>query len=254
MKRFMAFLLALLLAVPAALADPLPLSDEDLTETITVFYNGEDDSDGRYVWSCRYPVVSEDVDLSAVCVNEFYRKKVQEYTSDYIPSLADYYAGQSQSVSVDVSYEVTCNNDDYFSVLIRKEETNPDLTRVSWTGNVFSRKEEATGNTFTLPKLLGILESTENDETVQEYKTRRADELIRTMVWDMIQSNEDGIDYGSLTEEDLTHIFFPEESFYLDENGDPVFYIQPGNIFEEVPEGMGLLVFPIPLEDILDEL
>ena len=31
-----------------------------------------------------------------------------------------------------------------------------------------------------------------------------------------------------LTEEDLAYGFFPEEDFYLDENGDPVFYLQPG--------------------------
>ena len=41
---------------------------------------------------------------------------------------------------------------------------------------------------------------------------------------------------------------------YLDENGDPVFYLQPGDFFAEVPEGTGLFTFPIALEDILDEL
>ena len=70
----------------------------------------------------------------------------------------------------------------------------------------------------------------------------------------LIEENEAGIDYGGLTREDLTTVFFPEESFYLDENGDPVFYMQPGDIFEVIPEGMDLLIFPIPLEDILDEL
>ena len=74
------------------------------------------------------------------------------------------------------------------------------------------------------------------------------------MVWNMIEENDAGIDYGGLTEDYLEGIFFPEEDFYLDENGDPVFYLQPGDVYEEVPEGTDLLTFPIALEDILDEL
>ena len=102
--------------------------------------------------------------------------------------------------------------------------------------------------------LLGILNSTESEEWVQDFQTEKADEIVREMVWDMIEENEAGIDYGGLTEEDLSTVFFPEENFYLDENGDPVFYLQPGDFFAEVPEGTGLFTFPIALEDILDEL
>ena len=77
---------------------------------------------------------------------------------------------------------------------------------------------------------------------------------MRCRVGGLSEAREAGIDYGGRTEEDLSTVFFPEENFYLDENGDPVFYLQPGDVFEEVPEGMELLTFPIPLEDIRDEL
>ena len=70
----------------------------------------------------------------------------------------------------------------------------------------------------------------------------------------MIQDNPDGLDYGDLTEETLSYIFFPEENFYLDEDGNPVFYLQPADVFADVPEGTDLFTFPIDLEDILDEL
>ena len=46
-------------------------------------------------------------------------------------------------------------------------------------------------------------------------------------------------------------VFYPEEDFYLDEAGDPVFYFQAGSI---APAEEGVLRFPIPLEDLLDEL
>ena len=102
--------------------------------------------------------------------------------------------------------------------------------------------------------LLGILAPDENDEWLQEYQTEKVEKLVREMVWNMIEENEDDIDYNDLTEEDLEALFFPSEDFYLDENGNPVFYLQPYNILDEVPEGTDLFTFPIALEDIQDEL
>ena len=108
--------------------------------------------------------------------------------------------------------------------------------------------------TYTLPKVLGILSADESEEWLQNRQTEKADKLIREMVWNMIEENEAGIDYAGLTEDYLAGIFFPEENFYLDENGDPVFYLQPEDVYEEVPDNAELLIFPISLEDILDEL
>jgi hypothetical protein len=103
------------------------------------------------------------------------------------------------------TYEVTCNNDDYFSVLIRTEKKWADHLRIGWKGQVFSRKQ-GMGATCTLPTLLGILAPDENEEWIQDYQTEKADELVRDMVWDMIEENEAGIDYGGLTEEDLQEV------------------------------------------------
>ena len=52
-------------------------------------------------------------------------------------------------------------------------------------------------------------------------------------------------------EEDLMTELNPEEDYYLDENGEPVFYINPGSA---APVEFGLLTFPITLEEIDDEL
>jgi hypothetical protein len=53
-----------------------------------------------------------------------------------------------------------------------------------------------------------------------------------------------------MEEEALDYAFFPEEDFYLDETGNPVFYLQPG--FAEGTDE--LLCFPISIEEILDEM
>lgn len=251
MKRFLLYLLILVLITTPVLADPITLLD-DLSEDISEQYDPEDPSAGTFVYSCRYPHVDESAEGSQG-INSFYSELFAYETGFTMQMIREAFEGFDSSTSV--TYTVTCNNDDYFSVLIRKEEINPDVSRVSWTGNVFSRKDGNNGNTFSLPKLLGILDAAENDETVQDYKTRRADNLVREIVWDRIEENVDGIDYNGLTEEALSHIFFPEEDFYLDENGDPVFYLQPGDIYyDEVPDGTGLITFPVPMEDILDEL
>ena len=64
--------------------------------------------------------------------------------------------------------------------------------------------------------------------------------------------NEEDIEYyPDFTKDDLSHVFFPEENYFLDETGNPVFYLQPG---VAAPETVGLLTFSISLEDILDEL
>ncbi len=246
MKRTLSFFLALVLFALPALADPLALLD-DYAEEISQQY----DAGGTFVYRCHYPHVDEDAE-GAGNINEFYSFLLYEQEF-YIEMARDSFEGEDSSTVI--TYTVTCNNDEYFSVLLRTETVNPDMSRVSWTGNVFSRKYGTDGKSYSLPKLLGILGPDQNEEWLEDYQTEKADRLIREMVWEMIEENEDGIDYNGLTEETLSHIFFPEEHFYLDQNGDPVFYLQPSAVYyDDVPEGTDLLVFPIPLEDILDEL
>lgn len=250
MKRVLPFLLAFILFAVPAFADPLLLLDDYAAE-ISEPYDESDPSAGTFVYICRYPHVDEGAE-GGMEINAFYMEQMDYELGFTVPMIQDAFEGYDSSTVI--SYTVTCNNDDYFSVLVRKDEVNPDRTRTSWSGHVFSRKNGKAGYTFTLPMLLGILESTENEEWIQDYQTEKADSLIREMVWEMVEENSAGVDYGDLTEESLVNVFFPEENFYLDENGDPVFYIQPCDVFDEVPEGAELLIFPISLEDIEDEL
>ena len=123
---------------------------------------------------------------------------------------------------------------------------------VSYVGNVFSREEGKADSTYTLPQLLKILSYTEDDEWLQERQTAKAETLVRKMIWEQIQENRAGIEYyDDFDEAQLEENYNPEEDFYLDEKGDPVFFLQPGMAADE---SYGLLTFPIPLEDILDEL
>lgn len=248
MKRLLSLVLLLCLVCCAACADPLPLL-EDYANTIDrPFEEGNPDSP-RFVYSYRFP----HVDVSAeggVNINAFYEELVS-YTEGFtIPMNMDAYE-ESDSVT-DITYEVTCNDDNYFSVLVRTVQSAGERERVFYEGHVFSRKNGAPGQTWTLPKLLGILDSSESDTWLQDRQTAKADELVLDMVWERIEDNENGVAYDpELTRERLSHFFFPEEDYYLDADGNPVFILQPG---AAAPVEAGLLTFPIPLEDILDEM
>ena len=103
---------------------------------------------------------------------------------------------------------------------------------------------------MALPYLLGLLESEESDTWLQNRQTGKADDAVRKMVWERLREM-DGIEIREdLQEEDLEYVFFPEEDFYLDETGEPVFYLQPG--FAD--DSTRLVTIPISIDDILDEM
>jgi len=54
-----------------------------------------------------------------------------------------------------------------------------------------------------------------------------------------------------LTYEMLELLFYPEEDFYLDADGNPVFFIQSAYVCDSAD---GLLLFPFTIEELLDEL
>ena len=246
MKRILSFLLVFLMLGSCALADPLTLLD-DYSEQFEDTYEG-----GTFTCSYRYPHV-DDTQEGGGEINAFYEYLLSDTLTNYVPMLQDAYEGEDASITVD--YTVTCNNDDFFSVLVKTEKVNPDQSMVYWEGHVFSRKASLGDATFTLPRYLGLLETAESDTWLQDRQTGKADELIREMVWEMIEDNDAGIEYrDGFDEEALSRVFFPEEDFFLDENGEPVFFLQPGDVYDEVPEGAGPVLFPISLEDIRDEM
>ena len=194
--------------------------------------------------------------LSTVTVNEFYRKKIQEYKSDYIPSLADYYGSIRRSVTVKISYEITCNNDEFFSVLIRRTEDDGDEISESWEGNTFSRSSDMIGSLTSVPHLLGILDYGESDEWLEDRQSRKVADALCTLILEAIQNNHGDIDYyPDLKAEDLEDIIDPvfslDHDFWMDEEGNLVFFILPGRI---APADAGLITFTFTLEELRDEL
>ena len=252
MKRSLSALLAFLIilfSAGAVLADPLVL-DSDLTDTLIVLYDPDNPSAGSYTYTYRYPHVSEN-EPDAGKITPFYEDQISMLETN-IHFMADGYMDSGENVTVDVSYELTCNNDRFFSVLIRRDSIIGDAVRTVWTGHTFSRQDGLSDATFDLPRMLGILNAGEQDEYQLARQTEKASRIVREIIADSIAENRDGIPYyDDLSEEDLLDVFYPEDDFYLDADGNPVFYLEPGIAADE---SAGYLFFPVRLEDILDEL
>ena len=244
MKKVLSLLLVLMLCPVFASADPLELC-EDLSVSISKPCDVNDPSAGTFVYCYRYPQV-DDAAEGGAAINAFYQTAAHYEDTFNIERL------EGADSSTEISYTVTCNNDEYFSVLLRKEVTMLGKTKVIWSGHVFSRKNPNPDCTYTLPKLLNILAADENEEWIQEHQNEKANEAVRSLVWEMIEENTAGIEYDpDYLEEYLLEDLNPEEDYYLDENGQPVFYLNPG---VAAPVEYGLLTFPITLEEIDDEL
>ena len=250
MKRTVLLLLALILFSASALADPIPLL-EDYSLDYVLRYDENDPSAGQYEYICHYPHVDPEAP-GAAAIDSYYEYKDNDSRNFSAMINAEYYKENRISGRTEITYTVTCNNDRFFSVLFTITDASEGNEAVSYVANVFSREEGRGDSTYTLPQLLNTLSITEDDEFVEKRATEKADKLVRGMIWKMIRENEAGVEYyDDFDETQLEENYNPEEDFYLDENGDPVFFLQPGMAADD---SFGLLTFPIPLDDILDEL
>ena len=250
MKRVLvALALLALLLLGAALADPM-VQDDDLTGTIRINYDEKDASAGAYIYTYRYPHIAES-EPDASCVNMFYADLLETLATN-LQFTAEGYAASGIPVDVSVDYKVTCNNSRYFSVVVIRRVTAGEDTRTIWQGHTFSRESSATDGTCDLTVILNLLDPDEQDEHRQTRQTEKVNQAVRHLVMEQIEENEYNIEWlEDFTADDLEYTFYPAEDFYLDKKGNPVFYLEPGIAADE---SYGYIRFPIPLDEIEDEL
>ena len=256
MRKHITFLLVLLFCLTLSLpafANGILLA-EDFTGTAVFPYDHEVSDSPALTCTWRYP----SIDPSEICaegINTFYTYLISDANEFGNPITADdlFAHGVTDPSWSDISYELTCNNGEYLSLRILTESEIEGYHDRIWSAHTFS-VEDTSGATVNLPKLLGLLSSGEaNDTWLEDRQTRKAEELVRELVWEQIElADEDSVFelFPDIDEEIFSMIFWPEDDFWLDENGDPVFFVQPGRITDE---SYGLLTFPIPLETLTDE-
>ena len=250
MKKLLS-LLAVLLLCGTALADPLPLGDELCG--VACWPDGTDEATASYVYRYSYPTAAGDDDVSLM-INEFYTYTVEDALTFTVPINGESLADEEGPCSTTITSTVTCNNDDFFSVLMVKESRFGDIVYTIYSAHTFGRIGAKAGSVVSLPYLLGLLENEATDEWLETRQTAKADECVRRMIWEIIEEQmDDGTVayYDDLDYETLTELFYPEEDYYLDADGDPVFFLEEGMAADR---SEGVLLFPFTLEELLDEI
>jgi len=251
MKKIVAAMLLLCLFTSLSLAEPLPLG-EDLSG-VACWPEGSNESTATYVYRYQYPTAAGGDEVSDM-INQCYAYLVEDALSFLVPMTGEELFGSEIQSSTIVSSEITCNNDAYLSVKITNASMIGAAASSIVTGHTFARQGEKAGEVLSLPYLLGILNPGETDEWLLDRQTAKADDLVRTLVWNIIQEElSTGVRayYDDLTFDLLEATFYPEEDFYLDADGNPVFFIQEAMV---APASEGVLLFPFSLEELLDEI
>lgn len=247
MKKLLALLMALLMLPLAAFAESCTLG-EDVTGEF-IWPEGASDADALYIYRCRYPQLAEGPEGIDV-INGVFQYLITDAVGFECPMNATAMQPGDPALITDISYEVTHHSAEYLSIKIIK--------RVTWDGDTdeiisaytFPLTGDTVGLAANLPNLLGILDVENADEWYRDRQIAKADSCARELVWAMLEDGDVPLLDG-LTEEDFEWLFYPEEDFYLNENGDLVFFLQEGLL---TPEEYGVILCPIPLETLLDEI
>lgn len=252
MRRWLALLLLCALFISShALAEGVQVVGDNAGEVYCP--EGSDSQTAQYVYRYQYPLL-ENTGETAQMINSFYDYLISDAKDFMIPMTFETLEGSPVQSYTAITSQVMCNNADYFSVLVTTESFMGAETSQILAGHTFALQGAKAGTCISLPYLLGLLEADESDTWLQDRATAKADQLVYDLVWSIIEEQKaEGIIayYDDLTREELEAQFYPEEDFYLDETGNPVFYIQPSYIASSAE---GVLTFPFTMEELLDEL
>lgn len=221
----------------------------------TFYYpEGATAEDAILTFTYAYPQFADDSD-EVQNINSLYQYELDDmllFTAPMFTEEAEL-SGEGPA-SMAMSYQITCNNDDYLSILFTKEQCYGAAATETLQANIFGRQGAEAGQVVTLPNILGLLDYEETDERRVDRAILQASNLVYDLVWDIIcQQLTDGSDayYDEIIREDLEAEFYPESDFYMDGEGNLVFYIQAGMISNNAA---GVLYYPFSLAELLREL
>lgn len=211
------------------------------------------EADATYVFRYRFPVFSGDEDV-VPDLNEVYAYEAEYIETFTLPVNGDMYGEGAVQYYTNLNSDVTYMSDDLVSVKLTYDELTGEEPSVRVAAHVFALKGSRAGTVISLPYLLGALDMDENDEWLLERQTNKCDACVRGLVWEMLQdaaASGEVVLYDDADEEYLAGTFYPEEDFYLDANGDFVFFLQPDTMCHA---DAGVLTFIFSKDDLLDEL
>ncbi|MEG2949178.1 MAG: hypothetical protein RR946_00700 [Clostridia bacterium] len=211
---------------------------------------GADEAQASYLYRYEYPQF-EALTVADQAINAYYQAMSQDVGSSLLAQNAEQLQGARQEGMPpnfsEISYQVTANDDHYVSVVLTARRTTGNAESEAISADTFARDGLYAGTPLTLSQVLGLEQ--EGDELSS--KESVAEGLAYRLVWEILAADLTNIDsdyLDGLSEVGLRTAFSPESDFYLDENGNVVFFIQAGVIAGEVA---GILTFPFAPAELL---
>ena len=206
-----------------------------------------------YVLSYAYPQVEAQSEADEG-INRYYQSVAQDMEASRFGALAQ----ESEEMRTEgmppaytqIDYQITHNDERYVSVLFTTRQFVGNGEGELLSADTFARDGVYAGQAIGLSQVLGLEEGATAETALNDQLTT-AESLAYRLVWEIVQSqmqNVDGDYLDGLSAESVQGAFSPETDFYLDEDGNIVFFIQPGILAGEVA---GALRFPFAPAELL---
>ena len=132
----------------------------------------------------------------------------------------------------------------YLSIVYTVVEETGNGLHETLHAQTYARDGLYAGQELTLTRLLGLEQDGDEEPSI-------ASQLVYDLIWQIVEADRQNIESEYLEElsrADFENAFFPERDFYLDEDGNAVFFIQTGEI---AVEAAGVLIFPFSPAELL---
>lgn len=236
MKRLLCLLFALLLCTGCAGAEQaFPVLDTLLEGTITLL-------DGDFTLLYTLPQLI-DSSGAAESVSGYYAQMEAQLASLWEPSALD------EAFNGELSFQMTHGDERYVSFAFTLLSTAGNGESTTLFADTFAMDGLYAGQKVSLSQLLGL-----EEESTGPDELSLASRLAYQLVWQIIyqeSQNPDGDYLDGLTEQQVQQAFDPEQDFYLDADGNVVFFIQSGEIAGEIA---GILEYPFSIAEIISTL
>jgi len=177
-------------------------------------------------------------------INRYYQAQARDLESA-VQSMMD----GEETLESTIDFEVSHASNRYLSVVQTMRQMGGNAETETLSADTFARDGVYAGQPVTLSQMLGM----EQENTLSVHESA-AETLVYGLVWQIVErgmQNADGDYLDGITPEDLKRSFSPETDFYLDADGNLVFFIQKGEIAGEIA---GILTFPFAPAEILSTI
>ncbi len=246
-KRICALVLCLLLPL-GAMAEGLEMAAPITGEQL--YPQGTSADTAVYTFRYAYPQFVAQMEADAA-INAYYQSLCEDLkaigTPEVTQEMLDAQEPGMPPMYTEILYRVTAMTDAYVSVCLTKKQFLGYVESENLTANVFARDGMYAGQVVQLSQVMGMEQEGDEFSAQASY----ASQLVYKLVWQIIVEQRASLQrdyFDGLTQKDVEAVFSPETDFYMDADGNLVFYIQPGMIAGDVE---GLLMFPFSQAELL---